>query len=471
MCQCSRKKTAASVPALDALATLTPTAPSQCNHVTASTVAATNHCMSHDVFGAHSTGAENATPFDACADRSQSGAVSDHASGITSLNHAIEHSAAALQPSIVVTAAPADAPVDSFQPTAAALSASDDTAVAAAHALGQVQRPEVGTDACSFQTSGVAPDSHSFRFDAVELLSQTDSAELPASNPSDALLESPQQSAKRSRKPKALTQLQPAIDTTVANRGSQRIRNCNIDPFGAETDQGRSTELDTVADCNSALKKHNQKVIAQQRAVRIEKAVNLLIEKGYEEVQTRLYVEDTINTQGKQFVGKRARQALVDAVAQRIDAKSPLCTNTTNVMTLNTPIASQSGRPNKTPEQKKQKKRQELNGNNVRGKVKDGLQEQRPKQISKPGHKSRRDLPHMEWPSASEPHKFCLVGCGNEASAHFSCSHDFCSECLVGIRKFQKKKKPESDKLYAPPPFCSLKLFVEFISYTACNLF
>lgn len=168
MCQCSRKKTAASVPALDALATLTPTAPSQCNHVTASTVAATNHCMSHDVFGAHSTGADNATPFDACADRSQSGAVSDHASGITSLNHAIEHSAAALQPSIVVTAAPADAPVDSFQPTAAALSASDDTAVAAAHALGQVQRPEVGTDACSFQTSGVAPDPHSFSLDIID---------------------------------------------------------------------------------------------------------------------------------------------------------------------------------------------------------------------------------------------------------------------------------------------------------------
>ena len=89
-------------------------------------------------------------------------------SGITSLNHAIEHSAAALQPSIVVTAAPADAPVDSFQPTAAALSASDDTAVAAAHALGQVQRPEVGTDACSFQTSGVAPDPHSFSLDIID---------------------------------------------------------------------------------------------------------------------------------------------------------------------------------------------------------------------------------------------------------------------------------------------------------------
>ncbi len=54
---------------------------------------------------------------------------------------------------------------------------------------------------------------------------------------------------------------------------------------------------------------------------------------------------------------------------------------------------------------------------------------------------------NMYWPSTPQMGALCQAGCENHADAHFSCSHDFCSHCLCGIRKHQKKKKSESQKL------------------------
>jgi hypothetical protein len=57
-----------------------------------------------------------------------------------------------------------------------------------------------------------------------------------------------------------------------------------------------------------------------------------------------------------------------------------------------------------------------------------------------------------EWPIIPRSGEICdLSWCDNRADAHFNCSHFFCSSCLVCIRKHQKSKKPDSDKLYCPP--------------------
>lgn len=53
----------------------------------------------------------------------------------------------------------------------------------------------------------------------------------------------------------------------------------------------------------------------------------------------------------------------------------------------------------------------------------------------------------LAWPSVAQTGALCQAGCENRADAHFSCSHDFCSHCLVGIRKHQKTKKSEDQKL------------------------
>jgi hypothetical protein len=239
----------------------------------------------------------------------------------------------------------------------------------------------------------------------------------------------------------------------------------------------QSHNQQVIAQQVMTLQSHNHQIMVLQRASRIDHAVELLLQMGYEENESRLYVEDTIQFQGRKFVGKRARQLLVDAVAQRIDAKSPLSTHST------THIASAPALSSKKRDKNIGKKRQPV----LQGDTGD-LQGLRSSQVSKPAKKSSKaskksskaakkshtNLPHMEWPCAPKPDARCLAGCcENEPVAHFSCSHDFCSDCLVGIRRHQKKKKPEAGKLYAPPPPSLLFLsnpFADFVSHTWCLL-
>jgi hypothetical protein len=54
---------------------------------------------------------------------------------------------------------------------------------------------------------------------------------------------------------------------------------------------------------------------------------------------------------------------------------------------------------------------------------------------------------NMYWPSTPQMGALCQAGCENQADAHFSCSHNFCSDCLCGIRRHQKKKKSEAQRL------------------------
>jgi hypothetical protein len=237
-----------------------------------------------------------------------------------------------------------------------------------------------------------------------------------------------------------------------------------FDPLQSRSQQVMALQVMT-------LQSHNHQVMALQRSARIDHAVKLLLRMGYEESESRLYVEDTIQFQGRKFVGKRARQLLVDAVAQRIDAKSPLNTHST------THIASAPARSSKKLDKNIGKKRQSV----LQGDTGD-LQGRRSNQVSKASKKSSKAadkshtiLPHMEWPCAPKPDSRCLAGCcENEPVAHFSCSHDFCSDCLVGIRRHQKKKKPEAGKLYAPSPPSLLFLsnpFADCFAHTCCLLF
>jgi hypothetical protein len=117
------------------------------------------------------------------------------------------------------------------------------------------------------------------------------------------------------------------VEDTINSRGKQFVgrnaRTALVDAVAKRI----NAELDTLGDCPSATQKHNQKVMALQRADRIAKALKRLLARGFEKVQARSYVEDTINSRGKQFVGRNARTALVDAVAKRINAKSPLATS------------------------------------------------------------------------------------------------------------------------------------------------
>jgi len=62
----------------------------------------------------------------------------------------------------------------------------------------------------------------------------------------------------------------------------------------------------------------------------------------------------------------------------------------------------------------------------------------------------------LDWPIVPHTSTPCQAGCENLAVAHYSCSHNFCDECLVGIRRHQKTKKSEAEQLYGPhflPPF------------------
>jgi hypothetical protein len=54
---------------------------------------------------------------------------------------------------------------------------------------------------------------------------------------------------------------------------------------------------------------------------------------------------------------------------------------------------------------------------------------------------------YLDWPSVAHGDALCQAGCENSADAHFGCSHDFCNQCLSGIRRHQKKKKSDSQKL------------------------
>jgi hypothetical protein len=64
-------------------------------------------------------------------------------------------------------------------------------------------------------------------------------------------------------------------------------------------------------------------------------------------------------------------------------------------------------------------------------------------------HRSVMKAPskYLEWPIIARGDALCQAGCENSADAHFSCSHDFCNQCLSGIRRHQKKKKSDSQKL------------------------
>ena len=56
----------------------------------------------------------------------------------------------------------------------------------------------------------------------------------------------------------------------------------------------------------------------------------------------------------------------------------------------------------------------------------------------------------LDWPIVPHTSTPCQAGCENLAVAHYSCSHNFCDECLVGIRRHQKTKKSEAEQLYGP---------------------
>jgi hypothetical protein len=53
----------------------------------------------------------------------------------------------------------------------------------------------------------------------------------------------------------------------------------------------------------------------------------------------------------------------------------------------------------------------------------------------------------IDWPSSPGPDVSCQAGCDNHAIARFSCGHTFCGTCLSGVRKHQKKKKTDVQKL------------------------
>jgi hypothetical protein len=70
--------------------------------------------------------------------------------------------------------------------------------------------------------------------------------------------------------------------------------------------------------------------------------------------------------------------------------------------------------------------------------------------IQQPSSKNRKSTEGIQWPMVPEPSVICALGCENHAVASFSCSHNFCGSCLCGIRKHQKTKKSEIQKMYVP---------------------
>ena len=96
------------------------------------------------------------------------------------------------------------------------------------------------------------------------------------------------------------------------------------------------------------------------------------------------------------------------------------------------------------------KKTGKHSGRTFRGTVDNGLQ--RRKNVHQHNINKERSMKTIpEWPSIPKPGIICQAGCDNPADAHFSCSHYFCGDCLAGVRRHQKKKKPQIQKLY-----CSL---------------
>jgi hypothetical protein len=65
----------------------------------------------------------------------------------------------------------------------------------------------------------------------------------------------------------------------------------------------------------------------------------------------------------------------------------------------------------------------------------------------------------LDWPTSPCTSTPCQAGCENSAVAHYSCSHNFCDKCLVGIRRNQKTKKSEAEQLYCLhllPPYVAV---------------